>query len=248
MVSASDGLVANTLADTVQAFQPSLLKGAAAGYAFEQALYHAILDAQSWRYATPPDQYDLGLPIHTKTGIRYEHDGMFADNTTLYIVEAKYRERGPTRETVGIFVQKLLDTFLGSYDDIGHLLIKPVLVSGLHSIDAAAWRHAVAWGILLISPDRPTPLAILRATEQSSVITPAHEQLTSDCRDLTTRLWRPFNTIVSRRDDSTMDFSLNASNIYGSDKTERILEQWSECLDDAKRLKILARQVHVPSS
>jgi hypothetical protein len=85
-------LVATSLARTTRAFQPPL-KGTTAGYVFEQALYQDLLNVEHWHYATPPDQFDLGLPISTKTGVRYEHDGMVANKDSLYIIEAKYLDR-----------------------------------------------------------------------------------------------------------------------------------------------------------
>jgi hypothetical protein len=243
MVAPSDILVASTLARTTRAFQPPL-KGTTAGYAFEQALYQDLLNVEHWHYATPPDQFDMGLPITTKTGVRYEHDGMVANSDSLYVIEAKYYDRALTREVVGIFVQKLLDTLLGSYDEIGQFAIKPVLVSGHGTIDLAAWYHAIAWGILLISPDRPTPFDLLSAIQHTNSATPAAQRLAADCENLASQLWRPFNRIVSRPSSDSWSFSLDARRIYGAEKTHQLLDQWSECVADAARMKVLRVPSH----
>ena len=63
---------------------------------------------------------------------------------------------GVKRQHIGVFVQKIIDILLGFYDDIGHLRIKPILVSASSRVDLAAWRHAVAWGVLLLTLIRAT--------------------------------------------------------------------------------------------
>jgi hypothetical protein len=238
MVASLDVVVATTLADTVGRFKV-ITSGAANGLKFEQTLFQAVLNAHHWRYATPPDQYDLGLPIRTRTGTSYEHDGMFADDDTLYVIEAKWLRSPITRQTVGIFVQKLLDTLLGSYADIGHFALKPVIVSGNTVVDRAAWRHAAAFGILLITPDLLTPHELVGILQREQAPTPAVRRLTEESNLLADRLWRKFNSILLAPSSNTQTFPLAADQIYDANLTAQLLAQWSECARLAADLRLV---------
>ena len=171
---------------------------------------------------------------------------MFATDTNIYIIEAKhYRSGTITREILGIYVQKLLDIILGSYDDIGHMSIKPVLVSGQNGIDTAASQHAVAWGILLIAPGRPTPFDILYAIQHTQLATPRLQQLAADCERVALHLWRPLNNIIYRERRSNHPnpiFLIDSSQIYDAQQTTLILEEWNECLESAEHLHVLPVQ------
>ncbi|HEV2458439.1 MAG TPA: hypothetical protein VGS80_08735 [Ktedonobacterales bacterium] len=239
MIPPLDVLVATTLADAARTFL-ARDSGAGNGVEFERALYDALLNAHEWRYATPPDQYDLGLPISTRTGTRYEHDGMVAGDDTLYIIEAKYLRSPVTREIVGIFVQKLLDTLLGSYEDIGHFAVKPVIVSGNSSADSAAWRHAAAFGILLIVPDRPTPHEVVGILQGANEQTVSARRLADETAVLATRLWRPFSNILRAPRDTSLTFALEADQIFNADLTAQLLGQWDECIQMATDLRLVA--------
>jgi hypothetical protein len=239
VVAPIDVLIATTLANAVRAFKVTA-PGVANGLQFERTLYEAVLNAHEWRYATPPDQYDLGLPICTRTGTRYEHDGMFADEDALYIVEAKWL-RGPvTREIVGIFVQKLLDTLLGSYAEIGHFALKPLIVSGNAAVDTAAWRYAAAFGILLIVPDRPTPHEVVGILQREHAHTATAQRLADESAVLATHLWRPFNNILHGPDHKSETFPLAADQIYDANRTTQLLAQWDECTQMAADLQLVA--------
>jgi hypothetical protein len=139
-----------------------------------------------------------------------------------------------TREHVGIFVQKLLDTVLGSYHDLARFAIKPIVVSAQPAVDAAAYRHAIAWGVLLVSPGHPTPYELLADVENQQLPERVAERILRDCPTLAARLWRPFNRIlVVAEDKQHMHFTLQADQIYGADQTGSILDFWSQCALEA---------------
>lgn len=232
-------LVATTLTNTARSLKAPA-PGVSSGLVFERALYETLLTAHEWRYATPPDQYNLGLPIRTRTGTPYEHDGMLADDTSLYIIEAKYLSSPITREIVGIFVQKLLDTLLGSYEDIGHFACKPVIVSGNSSVHAAAWRHAAAFGILLIVPDRPTPHEIVGVLQRKDTHPASVRRFVDECAALASRLWRPFNSILQVPHHNSLTYTLAAEQIFDIDRTTQLLAQWDECIQTAVDLHLFA--------
>jgi len=234
VVTPLDVPVATTLANAARAFKMSA-PGATNGLQFERTLYEATLNAHEWRYATPPDQYDLGLPICTRTGTRYEHDGMFVDKDALYVIEAKWL-RGPiTREIVGIFVQKLLDTLLGSYAEIGHFALKPLIVSGNADVDASAWRYAAAFGILLIVPHE-----VIGILQREHARTAVAQRLADECAVLAAHLWRPFNTILHGPDHKSETFPLAADQIYDANRTTQLLAQWDECIQTVADLRLLS--------
>lgn len=221
-----DDRVATILAQTAQQFRPAL-HGRLHGLAFEQRLFAALEAIHPWRHAAGPDQFNLGLALRSRTGTRYEFDGVFDDGATLYVVEAKIPV--VTRELVGIFAVKLLDLWLGSQDEIGDRRLMPVLV-GAATAEAAARLYAAAWGIMLITPDRPTPQAIAAACDHARTARHATE-LQRHSRALAAELWRPFNAIVSPR-TATL-FNLDTTNLYDEQQTMLLLEQWDELVLEA---------------
>ncbi len=237
MASPLDVLIATTLARATRTFRTSA-HGAAAGLEFERALYDSVLRAHDWRYATPPDQFDLGLQIATRTGIRYEHDGMVATGETLYTLEAKWLAGPVTREIVGIVVMKLLDTLIGSYADMGHFAIKPVIIAGNGGADAAAFQYAAAFGILLITPERPTPFEMLHIIQSQQPSTPVARRFQHECEALADELWRPFGDILPSRQHA-LSLTLAAERIYDANRTAQLLEHWDECRQTARDLRLL---------
>jgi hypothetical protein len=201
------------------------------GRAFEQALYKDLLyaPAHRWQHASGPGQLDMGLLSTSRTGLRYEFDGVFGADDTLYIVEAKRLRGRLTRELIGIFVQKLLDSVLGSDEAIGHLRIQPVVVSRFPHVDDAAYRLAVAWGILLISPDRPTPFEIIHHIQTHQVSGTAASRLMHDCEILGPDLWRSFNRFVATSGNILRMYSLDPTSIHDAQHTAELIEQWTEC-------------------
>src|SRR5690348_2000459 len=237
MASPLDMLAATTLARTARTFHTSA-RGAAAGLEFERVLYDSVLRAHDWRYATPPDQFDLGLQITTRTGIRYEHDGMVATGDTLYTLEAKWLAGPVTREIVGIVVMKLLDTLIGSYADIGRFAIKPVIIAGNGGADAAAFQYAAAFGVLLITPQRPTPFEMLHIIQSQQPNTPVAQRFQQECEALADELWRPFHDILPSRQHA-LSLTLATERIYDVSRTTHLLEHWDECRQTARDLRLL---------
>lgn len=222
-----DSLVAITLAQTARNF---IAQGAAAasGVAFEQALYTALLAPPAWRYTSGPDELDMGGLLQSRTGIRYEFDGVLLANDALYVIEAKRHAR-ITRQHISEFVAKLLDVTMGSADQIGSCAIKPVFVSGLSEIDAAAWNYAVSWGVLLITPARPTPWELLASLAAADTQAESRQHLVSDCEALCRELWRPFNAVVQVADIHNNRFDLAANAIYSAQRVMEVLGFWHEC-------------------
>lgn len=233
-----DVLVASTLARSARAFH-SNARGAAAGVEFEQAMYQSLSTTYSWRYATPPDQFNLGLQLATRTGTQYEHDGMVASDETLYTLEAKWYTSPITRQIVGIVVQKLFDTLLGSQVEIGHFRMKSLILAGHSGADAAAFRYAASFGILLITPERPTPHEILDLLRNDTCPgTNARQQLERDCELLAPMLWRPFDQLLRPGPDASTR-TLVADSIFTANQTAQIAELWDECLASAASLDVL---------
>jgi hypothetical protein len=222
-----DAQVATTLARTARtfAFQGS---GPDAGLAFEQALYADLLDATNWRYNSGPDELNMGGLLHSQTGLPYEFDGVLLSSDTLYVIEAK-RHIHITRQHIGEFVAKLLDVLLGSADEIGSYAIKPVFVSGLPNIDANAWSYAISWGVLVITPSRPTPWELLASLNAMGSPTESVHHVVADCEEACAQLWRPFNDILALTDIHNKRFDLSANAVYNVQRTTDVLEFWSEC-------------------
>jgi hypothetical protein len=232
-VDALDRRVATTVAASIRKFR-TRGTGSQVGQDFEQLVFRDLLDAHDWRYATGPDQFSMGLQLASRTGTAYEFDGVFGTDTTLYVIEAKHLARGSlTREHIGIFLQKLLDTLLGSYYDLTRFAIKPVVVSAQPAIDGAAYRCAIAWGILLVGPERPTPYELLDVAENGHLPNRAAQRLMRDCPPLATRLWRAF---LPRADDGgQVRLVVDAQYVYGADQVAGILDFWGECEQVASR-------------
>lgn len=221
-----DMLVATTLADALRQYAPVHGSGAI----FEKHIYQAVLNAYPWHFAMGPDQVNMGLPISSRTGTQYEFDGIFEADGSLYLIEAKqFTRSGVKRQHVGIFIQKILDILLGSYDDIGHLTIKPILASAAARVDRSAWRHAVAWGVLLLTPDRVTPFAITYALQKQAANHSNHRALQQECEALARDLWRPFTKILSAPSSSSLDFRLNAAQVFDAQRITQVLDHWADC-------------------
>lgn len=222
-----DTLVVTTLAQTARSFA-SQGTSAEAGVAFERALYSDLLDAGDWRYNSGPDELNMGGLLHSRTGIPYEFDCVLLSSDTLYVIEAK-RHAHITRQHISEFVAKLLDITLGSADQIGAFAIKPVFVSGLPHIDAAAWSYAVSWGVLLITPSRLTPWELLSSLNAAGSRIDGVRHIATDCEEACQGLWRPFNAIIDVADTRNERFDLSANAIYNAQRATDVLEFWSEC-------------------
>jgi hypothetical protein len=221
-------IVAHTLAKASRTFATSQ-KGSAAGFDFEQHLYHSLLPQLPWRHVVGPDQLDPGFPWTSHTGSIYEYDGMYVAQDAFYIVEAKHLVHGRiTREIVSIFVYKLLDVFLGSIDEIGMRPVYPILVSAFPTIDLAAYYAALSWGILVISPYLLTPCDMLVAIKQLPTPTERVQESVKECQWLAERIWRPLQTVISKCDGQSSLFKLDAGQIYSLDVVREIYQQWEE--------------------
>jgi hypothetical protein len=222
-----DTLIATVLAKTAQGF---ISDGSSteAGFAFEKALYGALLHAAEWRYHSGPDEFDMGGMLQSRTGIHYEFDGVLLTSDTLYVVEAKRHAR-IARQHIGEFVLKLLDVMLGSAREIGAVSLKPVFVSGLSNIDSNAWSYAVSWGVLLVAPSYPTPWELLTMLGEGETQNDATRQLAADCEEVGRHLWRPFNDIMTLADPHTERFDVLAPAVYTAERVTDILQFWTEC-------------------
>jgi len=213
-------------------------EGPEGGRQFQQILFTSLRNAHLWRYATGPNQLDMGLLAESRTGTRYEFDSVFVTDETLFVIEAKrYLQGGVTREDVGVFIQKLLDTLLGSDESLGHLRILPIIVSGTTNVDAAALQLAVGWGILTISPARLTPFEILYELDFRQLGGPTADRLRANCHLLGPDLWRPFNRFVSPAQTARL-FALDETSVYRASRISELLEQWAECVEDARALNL----------
>src|SRR5258706_8389967 len=199
-----DTIVVTTLAQTARSFA-SQGTSAEAGVAFERALYTDLLDTGDWRYNSGPDELNMGGLLHSRTGIPYEFDCVLLSSDTLYVIEAK-RYAHITRQHISEFVAKLLDITLGSADQIGAFAIKPVFVSGLPHIDAAAWSYAVSWGVLLITPSRLTPWELLSSLNAAGGQIDSERHIATDCEEESQELWRPSTTFIKLDDTTTARF------------------------------------------
>jgi hypothetical protein len=234
MVAPLDALVATALAQTTRDFR-SGDTGARAGIGFEAHLFHALLDLHPWRHAAGPDQFDMVNRVHSRTGAKYEYDGAFETDESLYIVEAKHLGK-VTREHISVFVMKLIDMLLGSADELGRLDVKPVLVSALPQIDAAAWAFAISWGVLLISPTRPTPFELMAALQRRGSSATSSMRLQAECEALAPLLWRPLNRILVST--GSLRHTMESAGIFEAESTSQVLDAWRECCDGAAHLGV----------
>lgn len=226
-IDALDRRVATTVAASIRKFRAQG-SGSQVGQDFEQLVFKDLLDAHDWRYATGPDQFGMGLQLASRTGTTYEFDGVFGTDTTLYVIEAKHLAHGSlSREHIGIFLQKLLDTLLGSYYDLGRFAVKPIVVSARPAIDGAAYRCAISWGILLVGPQRPSPFELLDVAENGNLSYQATQRLICDCPPLAKRLWRAF--LPRTNDGGQARLIVDAQHVYGADQVAWIMDLWREC-------------------
>lgn len=223
-----DSAVATRIARTVREENTSQ-NGSAAGQAFERSLFHGLESIFPWDHCASPDQFDMALDLVGKSGTHYEFDGVFLGNQTLYVIEAK-KVGSLTRQHVGVFIYKLLDVLLGTRDYLGPVDVKPILACAGSKISAAAWSHAISWGVLLVAPDRPTPaelLTILPSGSDSVEI----QALQSDCEILAHQLWRPINRLVYPSTPDSLIYFVDTNRIYDKSACQRLIELWQQCID-----------------
>jgi hypothetical protein len=238
MALPTDVLVATTLARTAQSYMPpgnqpldphhTHHSAAAAGQQFERALFEGLQAAYPWEHCCGPDHFDMALDLTGKTGTHYEFDGAFLTQDNLYIVEAK-RVDMLTRAHIGILVQKLFDVFLAPHDHLRGVDIKPVLVSAGAKVSPAAWTHALAWGVLLVTPQRVTPFEILGAIQMRSP-RPASRPILSDCERLGKELWRPFNRLLLPAAPQSTLYQVASHRIYDLETCRDLLDLWNDCI------------------
>lgn len=235
MVMPVDILVATTLASTAKTSDsPSnqLLDidrhASAAGQRFERTLFEELQAAYPWDHCCGPDHFDMALDLIGKTGTHYEFDGAFLTHSSLYILEAK-RVGILSRAQIGIFVQKLFDVFLAPHDHLRGVDIKPVLVSAGAKVSPAAWAHAIAWGVLLVTPERVTPFEILGAIQAHSTRS-ASRSLVADCERLANELWRPFNKLLLPAAAQSTLYQVASQRIYDRETCRDLLDSWNECI------------------
>jgi hypothetical protein len=202
--------------------------GVSAGYRFEQEVFRALESVHSWEHCAGPDHFDMALDLVGKSGTHYEFDGAFLSGDTLYVVEAK-KVGVLGRQHVGILVQKLLDILLASREHFAGIAIKPVLVSAGPKIDAAAWLHAVSWGILLVSPHRPTPLEILDRFA-SAIDSPDVADLRGECDELIHLLWRPIDRLVYPSAPRSVIYHIATDKILDKGTCQQVIDLWQQCI------------------
>jgi hypothetical protein len=134
-----------------------------------------------------------------------------------------------TREHVGIFVHKLLDILLASREHYQTLSIMPILVSAGPRISDTAWLHAASWGVLLISPQRLTPLEILARLDALPAVSDVIN-LRADCEQLIQRIWRPINRLVYPPRPNSLVYHIETDQILDRDTSKRMIEFWDACV------------------
>jgi hypothetical protein len=227
MASSIELQMCSTLARVAHA-SSDLSSGASGGQSFERRVFHALEAAHTWEHCMGPDHFDMTLDLVGKTGTHYEFDGAFLTRSTLYVLESK-KVGTLTREHVGIFVHKLLDILLAPRDHYAALTIMPILVSAGPRISPNAWLHAVSWGVLLISPQRPTPLEVLAHLEplpnSSAVI-----DLRTECERLARRLWRPIDRVIHPSRPDSLTYYIETDQILERDVCHQLVESWEQCV------------------
>jgi hypothetical protein len=226
-VAPLDVLVSTTLA-RVARIPSSHAVGAISGQSFEREVFRSLEGIHPWEHCVGPDQFDMALNMVGKSGTHYEFDSALLTHDALYVVEAK-KVGVLNRQHVGIFVHKLLDVLLASRSHFEAVAIRPVLVSAGPRISPAAWLHAIAWGVSLVSPQRPTPWEILRSLE-SLPNSPGVSDLRADCEQLAQSLWRQINRLVypSKLDSSLYNVATDL--ILGRDACLHLIEEWEYCV------------------
>lgn len=202
--------------------------GAASGHAFERDVFRALVGIHPWEHCVGPDHFDMALDLVGRSGTHYEFDSALLTQNTLYVVEAK-KVGVLTRQHVGIFVHKLLDILLAPRQHIEGTTIKPMLVSAGSHISAAAWLHAISWGVLLISPQRPTPMEIV-STLRTLPSSAAVAALRADCAQLAERLWRPIDRLVFPSKPNSVLYTIATDLILDHDACQALTEEWKQCV------------------
>lgn len=226
MTASLDALVSTTLAEVAgAAFRQT--GGAANGQSFERRIFRALENIHPWQHCIGPDHFDMALDLVGKSGTHYEFDSALLTHDTLYVVEAK-KVNKLTRQHVGIFVYKLFDVLLGSREHYAGIAVKPVMVSAGPLVSPHAWLHAASWGVILVSPQRPTPLEILAAldTLPSSL---AVSQLREDCERLVNYLWRPLERLIYPSMPGSVTYNVATDLILELDTTKQLIEEWKRC-------------------
>lgn len=228
VITELDVLVSTTLARVAHAASASHSVGSASGHSFEHDVFQALADIYPWEHCIGPDHFDMALDLVGRSGTHYEFDGAMLTQDTLYVVEAK-KVGVLSRQHVGIFIHKLLDILLAPRHHVDGVTIKPMLVSAGPHISSAAWLHAISWGALLISPQRPTPTEILATLATVPASAPASE-LRMDCEQLTQRLWRPINRLVFPSKPNSVLYTVATDLIFDHDACQLLTEEWKQCV------------------
>src|SRR5262245_53535440 len=83
-----DIVVAGTVAKVIREFKTTR-DGSPSGIEFESVVFDAVWSWRSWCHTARPDELPTSLPITTRTGVRYELDGVLASAGTLDVIEAR---------------------------------------------------------------------------------------------------------------------------------------------------------------
>jgi hypothetical protein len=228
MATQLDTLVSTTLAGAVRLSAGSG-GGSRGGQVFEQAVYGALETLHPWEHCAGPDHFDMALDLVGKSGTHYEFDGAFLTHEALYVVEAK-KVGLLGRQHVGIFVHKLLDVLLATDDTYRAIAIKPILITGGPKVSLAAWLHAISWGILLVSAERPTPLEIMAQLES---LPQTHDtaDLHAECEQLAHRIWRPIDRLVYPSEPHSLIYHIATDRILERDESQQLLNAWQHYVE-----------------
>jgi hypothetical protein len=228
MATQLDTLMSTTLAGAVGA-STETAAGSQGGQAFERAVFTALEAIHPWEHCAGPDHFDMELDLVGKSGTHYEFDGAFLTHETLYVVETK-KVGLLGRQHVGIFVHKLLDVLLAMGDTYSAIAIKPILISGGPKVSLAAWLHAISWGVLLVSAQRPTPFAVMAHLESLPRTSDAAE-LYEECDQLAHRIWRPMDRLVYPSEPHSLIYHIATDRILERDECQQLLDAWQRCVE-----------------
>lgn len=203
--------------------------GSEGGQAFERAVYNALETIHPWEHCAGPDHFDMALDLVGKSGTHYEFDGAFLTHETLYVIEVK-KVGLLGRQHIGIFVHKLLDILLAARDHYRAIAIKPILVSAGPKVSAAAWLHAISWGVLLISAQLPTPFEVMTHLEELPAMV-NDEVLRGECEHLVQRLWRPLDRLVYPSKPHSLIYHVATDQILERDQSQQLLDAWQRCAE-----------------
>jgi len=191
-----------------KSFRP-LSEGSEAGIEFEDHLRTSLAAAFTFDRISAQRDLGLGHGLASRSGIVHEIDLSARLGRDLFLFEMKYyTAREINKEMVMVFHQKVMDFYLENRQYLGPFRIHRLFVTNNAYVGVDVRQFCAGWGILLLDHHwYPPPICeiIVQAVREEILCYPQSRwtgpdglsALGEQAADLTARMWRSLDTIVS---------------------------------------------------